>query len=338
MTIREILEKVDLFNVTVQDSKDKHLSKSGDGKTIIETTNPSSAFLGPKLWDKQISLDLGLDLDSSPESCESYIPAERNRASSSTSSSDDISSKVMNMEEFLAENGLTLSMDSAIEGLQLNSPESSIDVQPVQVTTNVEVREEKPVITRPNVIMNVPKAEPRRETSLIVRKRALDTESDPDEPAAVKSSNDFLYAESKRARLEREKEEKRRKFELELEFAPEDLALATVPGAQFDPTTRAFDVEELRPQPIIRKRKRIYVPEDSKDDRYWNNRIKNNVAARRSREARRLKENQIALRAAFLEKENRILKQEVEEVKFENDKLAQEREILKMKLAQYESN
>ena len=30
--------------------------------------------------------------------------------------------------------------------------------------------------------------------------------------------------------------------------------------------------------------------------------------------------------------------QEVEEVKFENDKLAQEREILKMKLAQYESN
>jgi hypothetical protein len=29
---------------------------------------------------------------------------------------------------------------------------------------------------------------------------------------------------------------------------------------------------------------------------------------RRSREARRLKENQIALRAAFLEKENKILK------------------------------
>jgi len=32
------------------------------------------------------------------------------------------------------------------------------------------------------------------------------------------------------------------------------------------------------------------------------------IRLRRSREARRLKENQIALRAAFLEKENRILK------------------------------
>ena len=37
-----------------------------------------------------------------------------------------------------------------------------------------------------------------------------------------------------------------------MDFAPEDLALATVPGADFDPKERSFDVEELRPQPIIR--------------------------------------------------------------------------------------
>ncbi len=30
------------------------------------------------------------------------------------------------------------------------------------------------------------------------------------------------------------------------------MALATVPGAEFDPRQRAFDMEELRPQPIIR--------------------------------------------------------------------------------------
>ena len=47
-------------------------------------------------------------------------------------------------------------------------------------------------------------------------------------------------------------EEKRRKMEVDMEFAPEDLALATVPGADFNPKERAFDVEELRPQPIIR--------------------------------------------------------------------------------------
>ena len=37
----------------------------------------------------------------------------------------------------------------------------------------------------------------------------------------------------------------------------------------------------------------MHVPEEKKDGRYWSRRIKNNVAARRSREARRLKENQI---------------------------------------------
>lgn len=40
-----------------------------------------------------------------------------------------------------------------------------------------------------------------------------------------------------------------------------------------------------------------------KDDKYWARRRKNNMAAKRSRDARRVKENQIAMRAAFLEKE-----------------------------------
>jgi len=60
------------------------------------------------------------------------------------------------------------------------------------------------------------------------------------------------------------------------------------------------------------------------------------VAARRSREARRLKENQIALRAAFLERENKVLKKELDDSNFENTKMAMERDILKKKLSQYE--
>jgi len=40
-----------------------------------------------------------------------------------------------------------------------------------------------------------------------------------------------------------------------------------------------------------------------KDEKYWARRRKNNMAAKRSRDARRVKENQIALRAGFLEKE-----------------------------------
>merc|ERR1712210_110061 len=46
-------------------------------------------------------------------------------------------------------------------------------------------------------------------------------------PSAPVRTHDFLYKESKRAKLEREKEERRRRREVEIEFAPEDLALAT---------------------------------------------------------------------------------------------------------------
>ena len=65
-----------------------------------------------------------------------------------------------------------------------------------------------------------------------------------------------MYAESKRARLEREKEERRQREEARMEFSAEELALATVPGADFDPSNRHFSLDELRPQPIIRKRKK----------------------------------------------------------------------------------
>lgn len=53
------------------------------------------------------------------------------------------------------------------------------------------------------------------------------------------------------------------------------------------------------------------------DDKYWARRRKNNMAAKRSRDARRLKENQIAIRASFLEKENSALRQEVADLRKE---------------------
>lgn len=51
------------------------------------------------------------------------------------------------------------------------------------------------------------------------------------------------------------------------------------------------------------------------DDKYWQRRKKNNVAAKRSRDARRLKENQITVRAAFLERENVALRTEVADLR-----------------------
>uniref|UniRef100_A0A8C3MPH0 Uncharacterized protein n=1 Tax=Geospiza parvula TaxID=87175 RepID=A0A8C3MPH0_GEOPR len=66
--------------------------------------------------------------------------------------------------------------------------------------------------------------------------------------------------------------------------------------------------EELRPQPMARKARKVHVPDEQKDEKYWSRRSR---AAKRSRDARRLKENQISVRAAFLERENAALRLEV---------------------------
>merc|ERR1712227_1167981 len=150
-----------------------------------------------------------------------------------------------------------------------------------------------------------------------------------------KEEKSFLYAESKRAKAEREKEERRQR--MEEDFSPEDLALATVPGYDFDPKERAFLMDELRPQPIIRKRKMVAVPEEHKDEKYWEKRLKNKEATRRSREAKRLKQNQIALRAAHLERENKNLREQIESAKKTSTELAQETDELKARLRAFEA-
>ncbi|XP_066938857.1 hepatic leukemia factor-like isoform X12 [Macrobrachium rosenbergii] len=112
-------------------------------------------------------------------------------------------------------------------------------------------------------------------------------------------------------------------------ISPNDLALATVPGQDFDPRTRCFSEEELKPQPMIKKSRKQFVPPEMKDEKYWARRRKNNLAAKRSRDARRLKENQIAMRANYLEKENLALRIQV-------DKATKEVESLKTRLGKYE--
>ena len=50
------------------------------------------------------------------------------------------------------------------------------------------------------------------------------------------------------------------------------------------------------------------MPEDSKDDKYWRRRAKNNEAAKRSREAKRMKEDEVLQKVEGLESENEILR------------------------------
>ena len=56
---------------------------------------------------------------------------------------------------------------------------------------------------------------------------------------------------------------------------------------------------------------------DGKDAAYWERRRKNNEAAKRSRDARRQKENEIAVRASYLEQENIQLKMELVQLRTE---------------------
>lgn len=71
------------------------------------------------------------------------------------------------------------------------------------------------------------------------------------------------------------------------------------------------------------RRKGRSLPDSLKDDAYWERRRKNNEAAKRSRDARRAKEDEIAIRAALLEQENMRLRIEVAALKAETDKLRQ---------------
>lgn len=63
------------------------------------------------------------------------------------------------------------------------------------------------------------------------------------------------------------------------------------------------------------------LPDEQKDEAYWERRRKNNDAAKRSRDARRAKEDEIALRAALLEQENLKLRVEVAALKTETARL-----------------
>lgn len=107
--------------------------------------------------------------------------------------------------------------------------------------------------------------------------------------------------------------------DIEYDLSPTDVALATAPGEQiYNPRDKKFSDTELKPQPMIKKSRKVFVPEERKDNRYWERRRKNNIAAKRSRDARRIKENQIVLRASFLETQNGGLKDDLTDLKKEN--------------------
>lgn len=55
---------------------------------------------------------------------------------------------------------------------------------------------------------------------------------------------------------------------LSYEPDPADLALSSIPGQEmFDPRKRKFSAEELKPQPMIKKARKVFIPDDMKVSR-----------------------------------------------------------------------
>ncbi|KAK2146256.1 hypothetical protein LSH36_622g01014 [Paralvinella palmiformis] len=65
------------------------------------------------------------------------------------------------------------------------------------------------------------------------------------------------------------------------------------------------------------------IPDDMKDNKYFERRKRNNMAAKKSRDARKSREDEIAIRASFLEKENAILRAQVATLREEANSLRQ---------------
>ncbi|KAJ3666480.1 hypothetical protein Zmor_001921 [Zophobas morio] len=65
------------------------------------------------------------------------------------------------------------------------------------------------------------------------------------------------------------------------------------------------------------------IPEEQKDEKYFERRRRNNQAAKKSRDARKMREDQIALRATILEHENALLRAQVLTLREETSSLRQ---------------
>lgn len=65
------------------------------------------------------------------------------------------------------------------------------------------------------------------------------------------------------------------------------------------------------------------IPTDQKDNKYFERRKRNNLAAKKSRDSRKMREDEIAIRASYLEKENAILRAQVGTLREEANSLRQ---------------
>ncbi|CAC5359789.1 HLF [Mytilus coruscus] len=205
----------------------------------------------------------------------------------------DISLEYMDLDEFLSENGIPVDLNEASNGSS-----KSKDSQ-----------------------LSSPKESDSSPTSTVNIKEIQSPEEDNSD--SNESFEEVIQNEERCSPV----------VEIDFTIDEGEQELVNVPGEEtFDPKARHFSEDELKPQPMIKKSRKVFVPDEQKDDKYWCRRKKNNVAAKRSRDARRVKENQIAMRACYLEKCNNTLTAEVQKLKKENAQLKKSLEDAQTKM------
>ncbi|XP_029293510.1 TEF transcription factor, PAR bZIP family member b isoform X1 [Cottoperca gobio] len=239
----------------------------------------------------------------------------------------------MDLDEFLLENGIPASLEE--EELQKTLASVGIKakfipkVTPTTTTTTTAAAAPVPVSAASPSATSTVTSDPEETVTVTTLLPAKLEEEDEEEEEGQEeeslSEEATAEVEEKEKKTDRKPAERNtpspidpEAIEVDINFQPDptDLVLSSVPGGElFNPRKHKFSDEELKPQPMIKKAKKVFVPDEQKDDKYWWRRKKNNVAAKRSRDARRLKENQITVRASFLERENAALRQQVAELR-----------------------
>ena len=75
---------------------------------------------------------------------------------------------------------------------------------------------------------------------------------------------------------------------------------------------------KYKPKPLQQRPSRSFVPEDMKDQEYWQRRLRNNHAAKKSREERRKRELEVVASLHTLDQENKHLKEKLSRVESRN--------------------
>ncbi|XP_052282359.1 thyrotroph embryonic factor-like isoform X5 [Dreissena polymorpha] len=312
-SLKALLEDPDLQNPTNLQTVGPSSKKAGKNTGNVHSYN--SAFLASGLWDKS-----------------------RNHGS------DAFDLEYMDLDEFLSENGIPVSLEDHDDSEAINllasalgsSPPSSPKQSPASPHSPPHGLNTSSKSQRMNLMTSM---SPKRELSplympmspdgmRIVSPNSLSPVMSParqEQPTSAIERcllDDNFGIKNTLPWKPQVTVVKKTATPAKPQYKPEELSMTTIPGQEnFDPTSHKFTDEDLKPQPIIKKSRKVFVDDSAKDDKYWQRRKKNNVAAKRSRDARRVKENQIAMRAAFLEKQNDTLREKYEEIMKENQAL-----------------